>query len=369
MTTAPDPALALAPALAPPAPADSPESLAPFTNYTADHRLAIAQLIATQQQLGMNDTEFCAGADLDATTWSRLRKGIYITRQGPGKQIVALKRHSKNLCVRKQMNDNRASLGLDTRDFIRFADYDAVLAAVNSAIATAERGGENKLVIYVAPSGGGKTRAALQLTREGFKARMVTARPSWSRSYFPALLAIARCLDMGDDYRVAHHVERDVLKAMEPRSERGVLIINEFEMVCKPMQDFLRSILNETSWAILILITPEGYRKLLRRGGGGIEQLMRRCEAVIESSEVTGPQVQAFFEQHWPLTPELKTAALEVAQEAQRFGGFDCICCVIDYLVTEFGEVPPTLQQVRDKTRVYRESKPLTATAERRASL
>lgn len=361
-TLEPPVAESLPPPVAPP-PAPRP----PFDGYTGEHRLTISQLIATQQQLAMNNTDFCNGSDVDPTTWGRLREGKYYTRQGPGTLLARLQRHLKNLMQRKQMQQQRNELGLDTGDYIKFADYDAIREAVNATLVTSERGGENKLVIYSAPSGYGKTRSGLQLMREGFMGRMVTARPSWTSSYFPALQAIARELDLNDEFRSTYQAEREILNTMG-RKDRGVLIINEFDLVCRALADFMRSILNETSWCILILITPEGYRRLLQRGGSGIEQLMRRCEAHIAASHISGPQVQEFFKRHWAITDGLKVAAKDIADEANRFGGFDCVVSVIDLLVTEFGESAPTLEQVRAKVRVYRESKPLTLSAERRAA-
>jgi hypothetical protein len=352
-----------------PAAGNSTVKHAPFTNYTDANRADIRELEAIQQSLSMDNTAFSAGADIDATTWGRLKSGTYYTKQGPSKQIVIMQRHVKQLFRRMEKKGTRVALRIDAREYIRFTDYAALVEAVNATLETSERGGENKLTLYVAPSGGGKTRSGQQLmTQEGIKARMVTARPSWSRSYLPALQAIAKALDISHDFRTAHDIESAILEHMERPEDRGVLIINEFELTCKPLQDFLRSILNETSWAILILITPEGYRRLITRGGSGVTQLMRRCEATIEASHLTGAQVQEFMQQHWKLTPELAVAAKEIADNANEFGAFDLICTVLDYLVLEFQDAPPTLAQVRDKLRVYRTSKPRTLQTERRAA-
>lgn len=284
-----------------------------------------------QDDLGLDNTAFTKGASIDSTTWSRVYRGKYNGRVD--NVLVEMKRHAKQLRQQTDINAQRASRNLNEREFIPFNEYDALRAAVNSTLASSDRGEEDKLVLYVAPSGGGKTRVGKQLaTCEGFNAIMITGRPSWATAYYPALMAIAKALGVGDGNRSASQAETAVLDKM--KESKGVLIVNEVELLCRQVRHLFRSILNETPWSVVLLLTPQGYRYLTQRPSSDSAQLLRRCEAIITATLITPEQVQKFLQQHWQLTDALRVASIDIAQDANAFGGFDFVVRVIE-LVAE----------------------------------
>lgn len=318
----------------------------------------IVTLARTQHQLGMNHTEFTRGCSIDATTWSRVRRGKYTGNIA--RVVTEMKRHVKNLFEKQRLRERRGELNLNNGDFIEFAEYTALREATAAALEASDRGGENKLVVYVAPSGGGKTTVGKQLvTAEGFNAVMITGRPSWASSYFPALMAVAKALGVSDGLRTASEAEAAVLEKMS--KDKGLLVVNEVELLCRQVRHLFRCILNETEWAVVLLVTPQGYRYLAEKPSSDSAQLLRRCESIITASEITPAQVQKFLEGRWPLDQALRAGSIEIAKAANAFGAFDFIVRVVELLADAMhgtGE-SPSLELIEKKITAARKAVPL----------
>jgi hypothetical protein len=329
--------------------------------YTDSQKRDIRTLATHQKHLGMNHTEFTRGSSLDSTTWSRTRRGEY--KGNVARVITEMKRHVKQITTQQAIKENRAAMKLDSREFIEFNEYTALREAVNACMAASDREDEDKLVIYVAPSGGGKTCVGKQLRdHEGFNAIMITGRPSWATSYYPAVMAIAKELGVHDGLRSSTDAESAVLDKMA--SGKGVLIVNEVELLCRAVRHLFRSILNETEWSVVLLVTPQGYRNLTQKPSSDSAQLLRRCESIINASVITPEQVQRFVELHWQLSPELRAGSIEIAKEANQFGCFDFVVRVIDLLAEDLkgSGTSPTLDHITTKIKAARRAVPLVKT-------
>lgn len=108
------------------------------------------------------------------------------------------------------------------------------------------------------------------------------------------------------------------------REKSGLFILNEAEDFGPPVLNLIKSILNETQCAVVILCVPEFYERIQKRQAVYAKQLMRRTIAVIVATDITAKMVMTFLEERWPGI-KLPKPAEEIAKSANHFGGFDFI--------------------------------------------
>jgi hypothetical protein len=332
------------------------------SNYDDAQRTDIEALMRAQLQLNQNNTQFVRKAKIDASTWGRIRRGVYRSSNLRA-HIADLKLHSSNLFSQAAITADRKKAGLHQRPYFPTAEFDAVKTAIDTVLSDDAENCEDKAIWVIGRYGSGKTELGKQIIKTGVNGWMMTARPVWRRSYFAALQAIARELRLQTKQSSAVALETDIIDHLQ--TSAGVLIFNEVESLHPDIWNFMRTVCNETPCAVLILITPEYYSLLKRRGGTGPSQLLRRGEGTFEIRDLTDGQVARFFRHYWPAAKADAAMCERLRKEANTFGAFSCVSRVIGYMVKDLHGTAdtPNHELLEKKITAYRAACPVPASA------
>lgn len=292
---------------------------ADLSSYTPGQIDLLASLEAERDRLGLSDSEFCREhLTIAGSSWTRLRSEKY--GAGVDKICARLAGNLRNLRIK------RASAGQLGGDIVwhplppQRLVVDAVSLAQLKPLNDPER-----LVVFLADTGGGKTALARHL-RIAFDGILVDARESWRTSYYAALRdigtaagAVSKKLDMG-----AYSAERALVDRLT--TNRRLLIIDEGEAFGPRTINLIKLILNQTPTVVVILAIPELYHRWSQAAWIESQQLIRRCEAIVEAGPVLAEDVAEFlagdgFQFSGP--PELHHA--EIAAAANRFGRYSMV--------------------------------------------
>lgn len=294
---------------------------------TPDQQDKIDRLKALQERLRLSDKQFVQQLRVGSeTTWNQIKNGKY-----PGD------------LARQLANFNRAAAQLQQRmakdrvrpqsQFFEFMDQQAVLGAVDDALNNGDAGDERKLVWFVADTGGGKDALASHLVAER-EAHHILARTSWRKSYLAALKTIARAVGLQEPKRKwtrSSSLEEEIISRLQERPR--LLILNEIEFMGRDVLNLIRTILNETRCAILMLCVPAFYRDIFRFGDTYADQLRRRTVAIVEETPITPAQAVEFLRAYAPdkvPASEERSAAKTIAEAARSFGRYDALRWISD---------------------------------------
>ncbi|GAA5137500.1 hypothetical protein GCM10023213_14330 [Prosthecobacter algae] len=257
-----------------------------------------ARLRATGAQ-GRNwsDEDF-AGTSAIGGKWASFRVGLYPypatakTRTELRLGLDDLLAHARNHELRTQDAAQRAQIAAVSSQFIELPDYQAIRGAISAAHAKIGERNEERLVVFRARTRGGKTWLADKLMEEGIVTWKVTATPCWKASYKAMLLKLAELIGISEAKRTVLDLETVVLKSMKTLA--GVLLFEEVQSLCHQSQEFIKTILNETTLTVCIFITNEAHDTLLGKGGNELAQLFARAEANLPASPITAEIVRLF---------------------------------------------------------------------------
>lgn len=316
-------------------PTPTPKPKPPKRDYSAEQQRIIDELCAAQKTLAITDEAFAKQylGGWSAATWSKLRSATYEAKDIES-NFAELKRRLRSLNYKLAVL-GKADGGSAFYDFDQFA---ALKTAVRECLT---KPGENRLVIYVAPTGAGKSR----IIREVSKAETTTivrANEAWRNSYFFASLDIVEALGGTGKFGSAGEARREVLALL--KHERRVLAIDEGNYFGPQSINLLKDILNETDATILLTSTPTHYDKM-RRHWGEWSQLQRRVHVVIRH-DVIRPEEAAQFLSDAGLNGDSKAGGGVLAKAANQFGGYDFITRVIARLHDTATGAHPTLADV-----------------------
>ncbi len=257
-----------------------------------------ARLRATGAQ-GRNwsDEDFAGHSSL-AKKWPSFRVGLYPypstakTRTELKAGLLDLLAHARNHELRTEDEGRRAQISAVSSQFIELPDYKAIRGAIQAAKAKIGERNEERLVVFRARTRGGKTWLADKLIEEGIVTWKVVATPCWKASYKAMLLKLAELIGISEARRTVLDLETVVLKHMKTLA--GVLLFEEVQSLCHQSQEFIKTILNETTLTVCIFITNEAHDTLLSKGGNELAQLFARAEANLPASPITAEIVKMF---------------------------------------------------------------------------
>jgi type II secretory pathway predicted ATPase ExeA len=187
---------------------------------------------------------------------------------------------------------------------------------------------ENRLVVFLAPTGGSKSALCrhLAVTRS---AVLVEAKASWSGSYFATCLDVCAALGVRSsrafDYRTNKRAaETKMLAAL--RSRDHLLCFDEgATSFSVHTAAAVKLILNQTRARVLMCGTPELLDRMMASSEG--RQLIRRCVCVVRAEVVSARDVRQF------LVYDLDQDAVDlVVQAANDFGLYDHVTRVAEVL-------------------------------------
>ena len=328
----------------------------PRQSYPAEWLVLIPKIEAlqtdlkTSEALGKNwsDKDFCEGfTGFSGNTWYQLRAGSYplpktvAARSRLTQQLHDLFEHAKGLLRTRDDQAVRDRAKQAATQFIETPEYTAVRSAILAANAKAAYHSEERLVIFVAPTRGGKTYLRSKLQQEGVVTWHVQATPCWESSYMAMLRSLAAALKINQQVRSAEQAETEVLTRL--KSQTGVMAVEEMQLLSRRGKALLKTILNETTITILLLITPQYHRHMLRSGGPDLAQLLARSEMTINAGQVTPALVRAFAPKLWTHAKDDSPLLRNIAMEANELGAMSCVARVtrmLKALQTQSGHLP-----------------------------
>ena len=314
----------------------------PTTAYTPGQQDVLAQLSAIQEKLKLADVPFAAKhLTISSTVWFRIKSGTY--NADPALAFVKLERNLRNYRIEQA----QASRLISDRPFHFFAPQQEVVDAV-TLCKMKPADDANRLVVYLAPTGGGKTALArnLKIQHDGL---LVEGRESWRRSYMAALCDIAAVAGVREletlMTRGEHAIETALLERLN--KQRQVLLIDEGEYFGPRTINLCKFMLNQTPTVVVIFAIPQLYDWWQRTAWEQAAQLNRRAEAIVHAGPVTADDVRVFLlGEKITLGSDSRAAAAELATAANSFGHYDTLLRVLAILRDEH-ESSPTLDGVR----------------------
>lgn len=250
------------------------------------------------------DAEFVKRTALPATTWNLLKSGNHAlpTTQRSIKAVAEKLESVKARCaeIERELADQAKRLArLDvTGRFVETEDYKALKDAITNAGAKVTARSEERLIVYVAPTRGGKTWMKQKLVEEKLVNWEISGLPSWRRSYTAILLAFADMFGVSAVKRgTAHIIETLVLK--KARTMSGVVWLEEVQAICQEGQEFVKNLLNQTTLTIIISLTPRAHQDITELAGDEESQLLSRCEATLKAALVSPAFITAVAPDLW----------------------------------------------------------------------
>lgn len=284
------------------------------TTLLQDHAV-VRELVDLQSKLGVPDKDFVRTLKFQysASSWGKIRSGTF-----SGNAEKALRELKRVLALYRTGGAIEVRGGDVLFDHIEDA-IDAVAVARTSA-------DEHKLVVVSGTWGAGKSTTARHI-RDYFGGYYFHAKPSWSGSYLRALIGIANAIGLGSDFRSVGDAEGKVLAALE--ASPALLIIDEANHFSRDSLNFLKTILNETRCAIVLLTLPGHLARLSATHSEETRQLLRRAVSIVHIGDISSADVMAV---HAGLYPDLSLGkhAPAIASQANKHYRMDTVRRIFD---------------------------------------
>lgn len=320
-----------------PTPTTAPE--APATYLDSTHPV-VARLI--ELQADQSDAIFAARwLSLSATTWFRIKQGSYGARD----HSRVLEKLEGGLAAIEDERASRAnSPGGRT---LQLTGLKTGLAAVRRAFGETR----DRLVVILAPTGGGKTTfaRALEATYPG-RVSSVEATETWRTSYLAAIHVLGQAIglpDLSNSTRLAEAALLDALRA-RPR----IICIDEGHYFGAATINLIKAILNQTGCTVVLLAIPALWSRIKRSAWEESEQLRTRTCALVEARHLSVEDAQVFLADRLgaafsQLNDEAAEAARLVANAGNEFGLLDTAERIAAEASTEAGTAPLTLDIIK----------------------
>jgi hypothetical protein len=201
----------------------------------------------------------------------------------------------KELLVRIQLQ--RASDGREDSDakVIPLSQFRAVQRAVKEAKLVR---GPERLIKYLAPTGGGKTWLSKFLATDN-NLRVVESRDAWRRSYYCFLLDICRAvgLTIAADENSPAVIEDKLIPFLCAKEDDMaiVLYIDEGEFFGREALNGLKLLLNKTRMVPVVGSIPQAHDRWNRYFPMESDQIARRTREVIQLSVINEADCKLFF--------------------------------------------------------------------------
>lgn len=308
-----------------------------WKEWPVDLQDQITRIAAHQQSLktlavdGKNwsDKDFTAGREEIAKIWPSLRAGLYPwpsqtkTRTKWRTHLEALEQHAKTELLRHESAVAKKLRASSTEQFIKFAEYEAISSAIETATKKVSLRSEERLVVFKARTRGGKTWMGDQLAEEGKINWRVRAMPSWGDSYKAMLISLCAMFNITHSRRQGAD-ELESLLIGHIKTLSGVVLFEEMQGLCRKSQEFIKTLLNESSLVVCIFVTNEAHADMLAHGGNHLAQLLARAETTITASKITADHVRKFDEALWLKADDAKQLD-RVAEAANQLGALSAV--------------------------------------------
>jgi hypothetical protein len=360
--------------LPPPRPARKRDDVS--HSYPADARGFIAESRTIQAglratgALGKNwsDAQFVNGfSGLSANAWFQLQAGTYPWPKTPGgsaslaRKLAMLVEHGKSWQQQRTTAELRSRVAPTGDRFVAFAEYVELKAAIERAKARVVENIEERLIPVVGESRSGKSMMFRRLYEEKIATCVVSARPSWKRSYF-AMLSDLHWQVIGSypARRDAAMAESALIKYFEAHG--GVMEVIELQNICADSLAFMKTLLNDTTIVMVWFMTPKNFERLCYADGSDLDdrkQILGRCTEIIRIRGESAASVRAICPALWGGVADADERLEMIVTEANR-GGFKSLIRTVSRSLSSFsGGRVPSVSEVRAALSAYRRQVPV----------
>lgn len=350
-----------------------------WNEWPTDLQDQISRIANHQQNLkslavdGKNwsDKDFTAGREEIAKIWPSLRAGLYPwpsqtkTRTKWRTQIEALEKHGQTELLRYESAEAKKLRALSSEQFIKFAEYHAIKSAIETAAKKVSQNSEERLVVFKARTRGGKTWMGDQLAEEEKINWRVRAMPSWGDSYKAMLISLCAMFNITHSRRQGAD-ELESLLVGYIKTLSGVVLFEEMQGLCRKSQEFIKTLLNESSLVVCIFVTNEAHADMLAHGGNHLAQLLARAETTITASQISAEHVRKFDEVLWSKADDAKQLE-RVAEAANQLGALSAVRRITAMVKALLGKGALITDEMIDEAIAgYRRAVPMVSTLNRR---
>lgn len=273
-----------------------------FTEPAADTSSAtIDALIAHQGETP--DERFCRRwlPGVSASTWSRLKRGVYAAKDQSAvvAKLEAGLRGIEEAASARRANRSGRVLPLST------------VKRVAEAVRLAEHEDRDRFVVFLADTGGGKSKMAAWLSEMYHgRATLVEATETWRDSYLTACLGIAEAVVGSGHGRADKEAtnltaiigdspnRRKVEKALiaELRGSGRILIIDEAHYFGATTINLVKALLNHCPNLIVVgLAIPALWERMSRSAWAEADQLRNRAKVIIRCQALPAEDIRVFL--------------------------------------------------------------------------
>ncbi len=252
------------------------------------------------------------------------------------------------------MLDARVDTGAAADEFFPTPVSRVIMKAIDEARG---RNDENRLVIYKANTGGGKSAICRQLARK-YGSPIVEGTESMRTSYYAVCARICQAYGSHGPWKSTMTVESEMLNLFGQRDL--VLIFDEANSFGPQAINALKLILNRTRATIFIAAIPAIFNRMKNKSWFEASQLIRRTTAPFSHPDFDRSYVTPFF-QGWEFPDGQAKAMLRIAEACSAFGMYDMVKRVREELVKSCkghiatqAQVETALNISETKTEAYR---------------
>lgn len=291
-----------------------------YTPTPEDARI-IAALSNHQDTMDLSDTKFCKEhLSITSTVWLRVKSGEYWQMVQDGSSVMA----------QLGLDLDRLQNWLDLRDrfanlkFVPTTESRAVFAAIEACLLKPTDDPE-RVVVYLAPTRGGKSALCKEITGKWKNARYVQSHEGWERSYFTCLkdlgVALGAFSSQPKKYLSKQAMEKKLIDSLAGR--RMVLAIDEAEFFGRDSLNLIKYMLNSTNVVIVLCVIPEAYDEWQGSFPHESAQILARTHSIHSLEPISADTAAKFLRDVSLEQP--KVCAQFAADAANDFGHFSCL--------------------------------------------
>ena len=255
-----------------------------------------AQIAATEGREALSDADFARRfLPFSSTTWSKLQSGSY----GGGYDTIA-----------QRLDD-------------AIADVEGRIPNIEDAASKRREGlDDRRVVVVLAPTGGGKTAIRDYLSTRG--AVCLEGRQAWRSSYRAFCLDVARAAGRKlSPSMPEYRIEDEMLGAL--RTKPRVIYIDEANTMSAQCANAIKLLVNETECSVVIAAIPELWDRFLAGSVQEAAQLVNRCQPILRAPKIGPADVKLFVGDK---TAGVPGAVQKIAAAANAFGGFRTVLAI-----------------------------------------
>lgn len=324
----------------------------PIRHLTEHQKEVVEKLSALRIQLAGAGTEqeFARRyLPFSYDTWRHLIKDDYT-----GNTDKCAEECEKVLANLLAMLDARVDIASGEDEFFDTPLTKAIFHSIDRA---RSRSDENRLVIYKAETGGGKSAICRQIAKT-YGSPIVEGTESMRTSYFAVCARICQAYGSAGPWKSRFVVENEMLNLLGQRDI--VLIIDEANSFGPEAINAIKLILNKTRATVFMAAIPAIFNRMQLKSWFEAAQMIRRAEAIWTHPAFDIETIRPFFQ--GLEFDESETGALErIAEVCSLFGMYDMAKRVREELLRACKNKPVSayhlekaLRLAEQKTEAYR---------------